>query len=407
MRAIGLGIDPDGNRLHPAMPRFQMSHVDSEALTLYLKRLSTDSPAGVSDSEIRLGTILPTTGALAEAGRAVESLLTAYCDSLNKQGGIYGRTLTLSVTPLGGAAGSATGVETLLRDNPPFAVVGGLIAGADTDVIALTEGRGVPFVGPLTSLPRPSGAGSLTFYLLSGIEQQARALGDYRRTSAPATGLASVTIVHSAAAVPRDALGRVRDHYVRSGWSVTVLDREGLTAKLIATELKRSTATHVLMLVDAREMLEIANDLASNGWILELLVPGALATNDLLRMPPPLMDRVFLALPSVPSDQTPAGLAEYRALAETYRLPPTEMKWQLAALGSAKVLVQGLKLAGRELTRPKLVAALEQLSDFDSGVMPRIRFGRTQRIGASGAYIVTLDPGLKQFRLITGWLPVD
>jgi hypothetical protein len=39
--------------------------------------------------------------------------------------------------------------------------------------------------------------------------------------------------------------------------------------------------------------------------------------------------------------------------------------------------------------------------------MPRLRFGRAQRLGAAGVYIVTLDPERKQFRQVTGWLPVN
>jgi ABC-type branched-subunit amino acid transport system substrate-binding protein len=154
-------------------------------------------------------------------------------------------------------------------------------------------------------------------------------------------------------------------------------------------------------------MVEIATELAAIEWNSALLVPGSLATNDLMRLPQVLMDRTFIALPSLPSDQTPAALEEYRKLADAYHLPSTYMAWQLAALGSAKVLTHALKRTGRGLTRSTFVAALEDLSDFDSGLMPRIRFGRGRHIGAPGAYIVALDPARKEFRQVTGWLRVN
>jgi ABC-type branched-subunit amino acid transport system substrate-binding protein len=417
VRAVSLGIDPAGNPLHAAMPRFQMSHADINALTQYLKRLATDVPSGISDSEIRLGTVLPTSGPLAEAGRAAKAVLAAYFDALNAQGGVYGRRLELRVALIGGDGSDARAeVDRSLQDAAPFAMVGGLIAGIENDAIAVTEARGVPFVGPLTIFPELSGADSTTFYLLSGVEQQARALVDYSRTIANGAGTAtgsppaaSVAIVHSAAAVPAQVVERIRDNGTQAGWHVTTvnLDRKHLTTREIADEVKRSTATHALLLIGGESIVEIATAMVAIDWTPALLVPGSLATNHLLRLPQPVMDRTLVALPSLPSDQTQAALEEYRKLAEAYHLSPSHMAWQLAALGSAKVLTHALKLAGRGLTRSTLLAALEDLSDFNTGLMPRLRFGRGRHIGAPGAYIVTLDPARKEFRQVTGWLRVN
>ncbi|HEX2452220.1 MAG TPA: ABC transporter substrate-binding protein [Vicinamibacterales bacterium] len=417
VRAICLGIDPAGNTLHPAMPRFQMSRADIDAVTQYLKRLSTDSPSGISDTEIRLGTVLPATGPLERAGRAVKAVLTAYFDALNAQGGIYGRRLELRVAWVDAIGPDPkTSVDAFLRDATPFAMVGGLLWGTDRGAIALTEARGVPFVGPLTIFPEPSAAGRTTFYLLSGVEQQARALLEYRRTRADPVSLdksdasvGSVAIVHSPQAVPADVVDRIRDYATRSGWHVTMvnLDRAGLGESSVADELKRSMATHALLLIGGGSLMKIATGIVAVNGNVALLVPGSLATNDLLHLPQPLIDRTFIALPSLPSDQTQTALDEYRKLSEAYHLPSTEMAWQLAGLGSAKVLTHALTLAGRGLTRSSLVAALEDLSDFDTGLMPHIRFGRGRRLGSAGAYIVTFDPVRKEFRQVTGWLAVN
>ena len=130
-------------------------------------------------------------------------------------------------------------------------------------------------------------------------------------------------------------------------------------------------------------------------------------TEGLLRLPQPWTDRTLIALPSLPWDQAQAALEEYRTLADAYHLTSTDKALQLAALASAKVLTQALKRAGRGVTRSTLVAALEDLYDFDSGLMPRIRFGRGRHIGAPGTYIVTLDAARQEFRQLTGWLRVN
>jgi ABC-type branched-subunit amino acid transport system substrate-binding protein len=410
VRAIALGVDPAGQPLHVSMPRFQMSHVDAAALTRYLKRLSTDTPTGISDTAIRVGTLLPTAGPHAATGRAVQAALVAYLESLNAQGGIYGRRLEL-VTAMADGEGADTGerVDAFLRDSTPFAMVGGLMAGAGAAALSATEARGIPFVGPLTIFPVSSAAGRHTFYLLSGAEQQARALIDFRQASAEGAEGSSIAIVHAERATPPDVLQRIQDHCKLTGWRVTTvsLDRAGLTTREVANELKRSASAHALLLIGGHTMRELATELAAIDWTPTLLVPGSLATGDLIDLPAPSIDRTFVALPSVPSDQTAAALAEYRALVDAYHLPSTDVAWQLAALGSAKLLAHALKVAGRGVTRETLVTTLEALTDFDSGLTPRIRFGRARRIGASGAYIVALDRERQQFRQVTGWLPVD
>jgi ABC-type branched-subunit amino acid transport system substrate-binding protein len=415
VRAVSLGIDPAGNPLHAAMPRFQMSHADIDALTQYLKRVSTDVPPGISDSAIRLGTLLPVAGPLAQAGSAANAVLAAYFDALNGEGGIYGRRFELSVARLGGIeSDTKTIVDAFLQNSAPFAMVGGLLAGSDNEAIGVAETRSVPFVGPLTIFPEPSATGRSTFYLLSGVEQQARALVDYsRNTTAGAaahdTSPVSVAILHSDATVPARVVERILDYGIQAGWHVRTvsLDREGLRTRTLIHELKQSMATCALPLTDGEHLVDLASEMAAINWNPTLLVPGSLATNDLLRLPASVMDRTLIALPSLPSDQTRTALEEYRKLADAYHLTSTDMAWQLAALGSAKVLTQALKRAGRGLTRSTLLEALEDLDDFDSGLMPRIRFGRGHNIGAPGAYIVTLDPARRRFRQLTGWLRVN
>ena len=408
VRAICMGLDPAGNQLNAAMPRFQISREDINALILYLKRLAGDGETGISESTIRIGTIVPTTGPFAETGHAVRSVLTAYFDAINKQGGIYNRRLELKVAALGDSPAEAgANVERLMSEEQPFALVGGVTTGAEKEFAAAAERNQVPWVGPLT-MPADTGAATNehTFYLLSGVEQQARALIDYARNSAKDPG-ASLAIVYSERAIPASMVGPLREYATQAGWSGVRAfnrDRDGAGSRALVDELNSTHTTHILLIAGGREVLELAAATTSIGSTPILLIPGSLATNDLLTLPGTFADRLFVALPSLPSDQTRAGTSEYRALADTYRLPGNQLASQIAALCSAKVLMQALKLAGRTLNRAKLMIALEGLYDFDTGFMPRIGFGPNRRVGALGAYIVTVNPIASNSRRSPGGL---
>jgi len=49
------------------------------------------------------------------------------------------------------------------------------------------------------------------------------------------------------------------------------------------------------------------------------------------------------------------------------------------------------------MTRAALIASLEQLRDFKTGVLPPLTFNPNRRIGASGCYIVGVDLTRKQY----------
>jgi ABC-type branched-subunit amino acid transport system substrate-binding protein len=114
-------------------------------------------------------------------------------------------------------------------------------------------------------------------------------------------------------------------------------------------------------------------------------------------------DRVFLSFPTVPGDVAPSGLAELRALEEKYKFAPGHTASKLSAFAAAKIFTEGLKRAGRDLTREKLVIALEGLYEYETGVTPSITFGPNRRVGAMGAYVLSIDPAKREF-VSSGWV---
>jgi len=63
----------------------------------------------------------------------------------------------------------------------------------------------------------------------------------------------------------------------------------------------------------------------------------------------------------------------------------------------------GLKRAGRDLSREKLITALEGLYEYNTGVTPSITFGPNRRVGAMGAYVLSIDPAKREF-VSSGWV---
>ena len=129
IRAVVNGVDSDGNELLVAMPRYKLSPEDMADIIAYLKRIDTDLDPGLTDTNITVGLVLPSSGGLADTGAAMKDILAAYFDNLNSRGGIFSRKIDLSVADSGaGGAPTANAAQNFAHKEQVFAFVGGLSA---------------------------------------------------------------------------------------------------------------------------------------------------------------------------------------------------------------------------------------------------------------------------------------
>jgi hypothetical protein len=98
---------------------------------------------------------------------------------------------------------------------------------------------------------------------------------------------------------------------------------------------------------------------------------------------------------------------ELIALAERHQLSSKHLVTMMSAFSAAKLLVEGLKLSGRDLSREKLITALEGFYKFETGLLPPITYGPNRRIGCLGAYVVAVDIENKGFTPASDWLALD
>jgi hypothetical protein len=112
---------------------------------------------------------------------------------------------------------------------------------------------------------------------------------------------------------------------------------------------------------------------------------------------------VILAYPSGPDDQRVEALREY-ALHAKDASSRANQPLQVAAYTAGMLLVEGLKRTGRDLSRRKLVATLETVQGFDTGLIPRVTYNADRRIGAMGGYLVAVDLERKGLRPLGGYV---
>lgn len=399
-RAVVEGVDPAGNTLDLAMPRYSLSRSDLTALVAWLRRLEARQDPGLAPRALRLGAVLPITGPAAGAGLAMRTVLEASLEEVNAAGGVNGRRLALEVADA--AQGPEAAVASLGGEGGVFALVSGLAPGGEAALAEAAERAGLPLVGPFA--PRGEARAGLVFHLTAGAADQARVLVDWAAQGAAARGGGGALVVLRPAGAEGALLAAAaREQATRRGLPApaeVVLEEDGPEAPLAAALRRAGTAT-VLHLGGDGALAALLAAAAEAGFAPTVLVPGGLASRAALAAPKGFGGRIYLAFPASPADETAAGRARLARLAGEGGLTRHRAA-QASAAAAAAVLVEALRRAGRDLDREALVARLEGLQSFETGLLPPLSFGPGRRTGAAGAWVVRADPagGLQP---VDGW----
>lgn len=403
--AIARGVDPDGHGLDAAMPVYRFSPAGLDALVAYLQRLGGERDPGIEAGRLVVGTVAP---AGLAAAREAQAVWRELFDDVNASGGIHGRRLELRVAEAApGASGVAASVKTLLGDDGVFALLGVFVAEPSDDLAALLGEHEAPLIGPFTPHPRRRRPPEReTFYLAAGLVDQGHALLKTLRARAPAAArLALLWPDEPGGAAAAEELAAEAG---RLGLGVVVKGgraRVSLASAATLAELRAASAD-VLLLPgwrgEERALLEAAD---AAGFRPHVLLPGYAGGAAALDLPAAFDQRVLLGLGLPPFD--PARTADElarRLFAGSARRPsPTA----LLAFRAGRLLVEGLRRAGRDVNRDAFMTALEGLYDFDLGVGPRVSFGPNRRSGAPGAHVVALDLKQRRFVPLGEWTGAD
>lgn len=408
-RSIVAGVDPAGNRLDPSMPMYLLSEADLADLVAYIKTLEDDLDPGIEKNRVRIATLLPLDGQRAALGQAMEAALRASLEDVNARGGVYGRSIELVSVPLG--ASVEAGLENLQATFDAqgiFALVSGYTVGVDAALLDFLRYDNVPLVGPFTLDPGNAYQDSNAFYLYPGFDDQVRVLADQAMRL---TGNSSRVLIAAPQREQPDKLedvARKRLRLLGGAEAISVNYASGETAGLVE-DIATRNVEGVLFLGSQDELDELLSALDERG-----LDPAILTLSSRLRRPPfsapaRFDKRIFVAHPTGSSDFSPRGRSDYADLAERYSLPRGHIQAQTAAIAAARLFVEGLRRAGRNLSRSKLVEGIESVYQFETGFTQPLVYGPNQRIGAPGAHLLVVDLKNRQYATVDdeSWRELD
>jgi ABC-type branched-subunit amino acid transport system substrate-binding protein len=403
-RALTEGFDPAGHPLHPVMPRYRMTADDVADLVAFLRVLDTLPDPGVTERDVRVGTVLPGPGPWEDIGQAMRRVLEAYFQDLNAQGGVFGRRVLLRTVTFSEASEIPEAFRRLLQDGAVFAVVGAFTGPADEDIVTMAAEARIPVIGAWTPTPRGDDpTNRYVFYLLPDLADQVRAgvkfvLGGRRGDSS-----LRIAVVYE----PKTPYADITDLIERGasllGWTVLrqASPEDG------GSRLRSMTPEVVLFLGELSQTalwMRALDGLPDD--VPFLVLPVGKDPADFFRQAQTLRRRVYLVTPVLPGGSDLTEWAEYRAFLRRHGWVERHPFFQRLAYGAARLFVEGLRRSGRALRRERLVEALEKVYGLNTGVLPPLGYGPGRRVGALGAYVFQMDPRHPTWIRVSDWVGV-
>jgi ABC-type branched-subunit amino acid transport system substrate-binding protein len=336
---------------------------------------------GVTDSQVVLGQSAAFSGPSAQLGKDMREGAMLYFDYVNAHGGVHGRRIELKSLDDGYEPNRAVAnTKKLIDDEKVFALFG--YVGTPTSMAAMpvfTQAK-VPFVGAFT------GAEALRHPVNPYIFNVRASYFD--ETEAIVRHLTAMSIDNIAIFYQNDAYGQaglagVERALKKRNMSLSArgtVERNTVAVAKAVESIKKANPQSVIMIGSYKACAEFIREMKKQGqsptfWNVSFVGSKALADE----LGPEGRGVEISQVVPFPWDISVPVVREYRKLLDAKKGEPGF--GTLEGFISAKVMVEGLKRAGRKLDRENFLRAMESLSDYDTGGF-KITYGPQDHSGS-------------------------
>ena len=105
-----------------------------------------------------------------------------------------------------------------------------------------------------------------------------------------------------------------------------------------------------------------------------------------------------------PVNSNDPAVVEYRKIVDKYGKDKdkTPNRYSLYGYFYAKLFVEGLKKAGKNLTRESYIAALEEIKGWENGMVPAVSFSGDDHLTQNAGFMVEVQNSV--FKPISDWI---
>ena len=354
---------------------------------------------GVTDTSITIGMSAPFSGPNGAYGIDMRQTILAYFEQQNKAGGINGRKLELVALDDGyETERTLANTKVLLQEKNVFALLAYYGSSPTTEALNNIIGPAkVPLVGTI------SGANSLREPI--SVNPNSRYMFNVRasyadESEAMISQLVSLGLKNIAVLYQNDGFGKsglegvtaaLKKHNLTPS-AVGTVERNSVDVSKAFGPIATANPQAVVMVTLYKPTAAFVKAMKKSGQNPMFMTLSPVGTEQLVQELGPEARGIGISqvVPYPWSDVTPV-VREYQKLATR---PGSYSYYGMEGYLMARTLIEGLKRAGRELSREKLVLALESMNNIDLGGY-RLNYSPTARYGSRFVELTVVGPGGK------------
>ena len=325
-------------------------------------------PSLAQDARIVVGQSIALSGGVGENGQLAAAGAKLYLDGVNAAGGIGGRRIVVVTRDDGGdATRASSNVRELIEREGVVAMLGGVEGGPCVATLKEASGRGVPLVACMAGSPEmrePFNRWSFPVRA-AHFDEFDHLLGIVRTY-----GYARVAFVHADSDTGRKHLANVRKLAEPRGIAVAPIPMTaGATPAALADALVAARPDAVFNHGSYSVYVGIIRAARAKGAHPMFMAVNSGAAQMARELGPEGRGLVFTQVVPFPWGVAVPIVKEYQQAIAKYAPDAAPSFSGLEGYIGAKVLVAGLRAAGRDLTRAGIQRAMESLGTFDVGGM--------------------------------------
>ena len=338
------------------------------ALLLATASLPALAETGVSGDAVRLGMVNVQSGPAAALGTGMLAGASAVFDDVNARGGVHGRRIDLRVADDGYEPEQAIDQTlAMIEEEEVFSLFGFVGTPTANAVLPIVDELEVPLVGLFT------GAGSLrnpvtreVFNVRSSYDDEAEAMVAHFL----ADGAKNVAVFYQDDGFGKAVLSGTTKALARRGMDVYAkgtFQRNTMAVKGGLAAMLQAEPDAIVMVGTYAPLAEFVRSAREAGLRSRMATVSFVGTTNLVEAVGEAGDGVLLTqvMPYPYDDRLPV-VEDCRRLLKAHGGDALDYV-NLEGCVSAKVMVEGLERAGRELTREGLIDAFEGMDAYDLG----------------------------------------
>jgi ABC-type branched-subunit amino acid transport system substrate-binding protein len=323
---------------------------------------------GVSAGRILIGQSASLTGTTAEVGRQMRDGALAYLETVNRLGGINGRKIELiTLDDAGQTKVGEANTKKLIEENKVFLLFGYTGRNTSEAALPIIDAANIPFFGAATGGESIHGTFNRNvFNVRASYTLETQALVNYLVS----TGQTKMGMIYHKDDLKKSNLKMTEDaaamHKVKLMGSAAV-ERNSAEVKDAVAVISKLNPDAVICNAAVKPLGDFVRQMRKAGATSQFLSVSFVGSPIVKELGSEAAGVIMAQVVPLPTKIRIPVVAEYqKALANV----DSKAEYSFSGLEgfiSAKVLVEGLKRTGKNLTRPKFIRAMEAIHDLDVG----------------------------------------